>query len=300
MISFRYHIVSIVAVFLALGLGLLAGSSFGQPALVEQLRGRTEAQVATIDDLRSELDADREELAALRAFAQAAAAPLIAGVLEGREVLIVADASVDGTVEGRARAAFELAGADVLFTLSARPALATDDPAQVAALADILGVAAPGEGNLADATATVLARRLVAGPPVAGADPLVGLLTGGFVASTRGEVDEAVVSALGGSDLIVLVLVGGGGDAPEPSAADFFIPLVRELTAQGAIVAAGQSAAAAFPWVDAISTSAAVVVGDLDRPSGGTALVLGIRRMLLTGEGGRYGAGGEPLPGDAG
>ena len=37
MISFRYHLVTIVAVFLALGLGVLAGTTVLDQALVDRL-----------------------------------------------------------------------------------------------------------------------------------------------------------------------------------------------------------------------------------------------------------------------
>ena len=49
MISFRYHIVTIIAVFLALAIGLLGGAAFVQPALQEQLQEQT-------DRLRNDLD----------------------------------------------------------------------------------------------------------------------------------------------------------------------------------------------------------------------------------------------------
>ena len=37
MISFRYHIFTIVAIFLAVGLGVLMGTSVVQPALIDNL-----------------------------------------------------------------------------------------------------------------------------------------------------------------------------------------------------------------------------------------------------------------------
>ena len=43
MISFRYHVVTIVAVFLALAIGLLGGAAFVQPALQEELQRQTDS-----------------------------------------------------------------------------------------------------------------------------------------------------------------------------------------------------------------------------------------------------------------
>src|SRR5438876_572478 len=43
LISFRYHVVTIVAVFLALGLGVLAGTTVLDQGLVKNLKARTDA-----------------------------------------------------------------------------------------------------------------------------------------------------------------------------------------------------------------------------------------------------------------
>ena len=46
MISFRYHLVSIVAVFLALALGVVVGTTVVKPGLVDQIRHQTDVQIA--------------------------------------------------------------------------------------------------------------------------------------------------------------------------------------------------------------------------------------------------------------
>ena len=110
MISFRYHVVTIVAVFLALGLGLLAGSSFGQPALVSQLRARTDAQLQRIDELRAEADALRVRAGTLDAFSAAAMPYLVDGRLEGYRAIVVTQEGVSGATERTALDALERAG----------------------------------------------------------------------------------------------------------------------------------------------------------------------------------------------
>ena len=54
MINFRYHLVSLVAVFLALGVGIVMGSTVIDQTIVEGLRG-------TIDRVEQRADADRKE-----------------------------------------------------------------------------------------------------------------------------------------------------------------------------------------------------------------------------------------------
>lgn len=297
MISFRYHVVTVVAVFLAFGLGLLAGSSFGQPALIEQLRQRTEAQLETIGELRREIGGLEGELVDLRAFAEDAAPYLIEDSLVGYRAILVSHEGVASIVEGRARSALDLAGAEVLFTLSVRPAIADDgDVEAAAALAQALGPIASDADPVAEA-AEAVARRLAAGPGVAGdADVLVRLLDAGLLASSEGALDEDVLASLDPATLIVVVLGGGEVDDIVPTTGRFAVPLARALAEAGIAVAVGESAVTPFPWIDAVPTDAAVAIADLDRSSGAIALVLGLDRLILTGRGGRFGPGGEPLP----
>jgi hypothetical protein len=59
--------------------------------------------------------------------------------------------------------------------------------------------------------------------------------------------------------------------------------------------------ATAVPFVDLLrrgGPDGVVTVDDVDESRGGAALVLGLQRLILTGEGGDYGVkdGSEPLP----
>ena len=94
----------------------------------------------------------------------------------------------------------------------------------------------------------------------------------------------------------MVVLAGGEVEDVVPSPDRFAVPFVRALAAAGVFVAGGQSAVTDFPWIDALSTDVVVAVADLDRSSGGIALVLGLDRLIADGRGGRFGPGGEPLP----
>src|SRR5206468_3163567 len=83
-ISLRYHVVTIVAVFLSLALGLLAGSAFVQPRLVDQLKKQT-AQLSTeARDLRSEITDIRSQVTALGGFADEALPGLAASAIATR------------------------------------------------------------------------------------------------------------------------------------------------------------------------------------------------------------------------
>jgi hypothetical protein len=102
-ISFRYHVVTVVAVFLALALGLLAGGAFVQPGLVDQLRNQTDSQLGTIADLRKQVGDLRAQAAGLEAFSEAALSHLTQDRLAGSSVVLVAQEGVEDAVVTEAR-----------------------------------------------------------------------------------------------------------------------------------------------------------------------------------------------------
>jgi hypothetical protein len=99
MINLRYHIVSIVAVFLALGIGLALGSTFVDSILVSnlerqvnQLEGSANEAIALRSEMEGELAVASEEQSAFEALAE----PLLGDSrLEGVPVMIVAPDSVE-------------------------------------------------------------------------------------------------------------------------------------------------------------------------------------------------------------
>lgn len=296
MISFRYHLVTIVGVFLALALGLLAGSSFGQPALVNQLRDRTEDQLVRIDELRAEVDDSRARAASLEAFAASAIPYLIRDELVGYRAVVVTQEGVPSEVEESVLGALTSAGADVLLTVSAQPLLSDEDPETMAALASILGV--PAQGDLAEATGAALATRL--GAAIAPLEPegdiLRELLTAGFLAARDGAVDEDVRTRIHAGQLIVVVL-GGSASGSEPMATPTFARAVAlGLGDLDVPVAACEPSNMEDGWIADLPVDRVVTVAGIDEVSGPASLVLGLRARLDSSEGVSLGGDAEPLP----
>ena len=289
MISFRYHVVTIVAVFLALGLGLLAGSSFGQPALVSQLRARTDAQLQRIDELRAEADALRVRAGTLDAFSAAAMPYLVDGRLEGYRAIVVTQEGVSGATERTALDALERAGADVIITLSLQPSLAGTEPADAASLRAVIGDSSPADAIAARLTTPVA--------PPSGTDVLLALVDGGFLATRSIGIDEAMRERIRGGGDLVFVVLGGAAAGDEPSiTAAIAADLVRALATIGSPVAAGEGTDVADPWVGDLRGDGIVTVAGLDDAPGASALVLGMRDRLVTGRGGAYGTASAALP----
>ena len=117
MIDFRYHLVSLISVFLALAVGIVLGAGPLKEAIGDTLSGEVDALRTRAAELRTELDGAEADLA-LSEDAFAAAAPdLLDGVMPERRVavLVVGDvrtATVEAVVER-----LEQGGAEVTATV---------------------------------------------------------------------------------------------------------------------------------------------------------------------------------------
>ena len=300
MISFRYHLVTIVAVFLALAIGLLGGGAFVQPALQEELQNQTDRLQRDNDGLREEIDELRAEIAGLSGFVEAAAPMLTVGRLPGTPVVIVSQTGVEEEVLAEAQAALASAGARIVTTVSATDELVSDDPTTQQELALMLGEPTAPVDDLPVLTAQALAGRLSpTGSSVIGDDILAALLSAGFLAPVGAGPSETTLAEIGTPGQIVIVLSGGRGEEAVLAPESFAVPLVESLATQGVPVAAGESLLSEFPYVTLVDGDlGTVTVDDLDQTMGGVALVLGLEQLLTTGEGGAYGVkdGAEPLP----
>jgi Copper transport outer membrane protein, MctB len=302
-ISFRYHVVTIVAVFLALAIGLLAGSAFVEPELTDELRRQTEDLRRQTDDLRSQLAEARIERDAAAAFVEAVAPSLTQGRLAGTPVVVVTQTGVEDAVLAQTQEALVNAGANVVTTISATEQIVSEDPETQEELAIMLGEPTAPAEDLSSLTAEALAERLSAPrSPLAEQDVLASLLSAGFLAPVDGGPSESTLEDIGAPGQVVVVLSGGRGDGdPVLPPAAFAVPLVESLAGLDVPVAAGESLLNDYDYVSLVRASdldGAVTVDDLDRTIGGTALVLGVEDLLATGAGGDYGVkdGAEPLP----
>ncbi len=115
MISFRYHIVSIIAVFLALALGIVIGASGLRGAVLDDLH----KQVRTLKSENISLRSDNEKLnrqsGDANDYATQYAAKVLANTLTGQSVVIVTTPGADknGSIAGAVSKAITAAGGKV-------------------------------------------------------------------------------------------------------------------------------------------------------------------------------------------
>jgi Copper transport outer membrane protein, MctB len=161
MINFRYHIVSLTAVFLALGVGLLLGTTFLDDALEDQLKGDLEDLERDLDRagdhnaaLQRQLDAFEDEAGGLD---EQLGARLFDRQLLGQPVLVVAPRGIDDGLVERVTTALDQADADVMGTWWLTDRLVLDDDDEVAQLAAALDLSTDDTGRLRNSLSTQLA-----------------------------------------------------------------------------------------------------------------------------------------------
>lgn len=135
MINFRYHVVSLTAVFLALAIGLVVGTAALNGPVADSLNEQVNTLGRTNGDLREQVDHLTTEASGKEDFLRQAAPRLIGGSLAGRRVLLlglpgVAAEQVDGV-----RAMLVTAGAKVTGRLELQEKFV--DPASSVELLDL-------------------------------------------------------------------------------------------------------------------------------------------------------------------
>jgi hypothetical protein len=284
MISFRYHLVTIVAVFLALGLGVLVGTTVVRPSVITELDRRVDDALASADRLREDLTEANADLRGWDEFGQAAQRLLVAGTLDGREVLLVTEDGVDVGQLDAVQTALRDAGAEVAGVLVATEQLTMPDERARSALAQVMGLPpSTPAADLSRQAASRLGARLDDGPPVLdpSLDILRGLTSAGFI---EDQIASGGLDAVGGNDQPVVVLTGGRSEtAPAPET--FFLPLLTALVQAIHPVAVGEGLDAPVPVVprirdDATLDGRVVTVDNADSLPGRVALVLGLEGLL--------------------
>lgn len=113
MIDFRYHIVSLISVFLALAVGIILGAGPLQDAIGDQLTGQVEQLRNERNQLRNQLDAANLATKDGARYVEAAGPQLVADSLTGRRVAIVDLDGADKDRDDALTAQLDAAGATV-------------------------------------------------------------------------------------------------------------------------------------------------------------------------------------------
>ncbi|HMH91998.1 MAG TPA: copper transporter [Streptosporangiaceae bacterium] len=137
MIDFRYHLVSIIAVFLALAIGIVVGSTALQPAVESSLHATETLLKRRIDQVTQNNTALTQGRAADQAFAQAAESRLLGHLLTGQDVVMVTAPSPNGQVVTGLTTALHTADATMTGTVALQPPFFDDSDSTEARLSQL-------------------------------------------------------------------------------------------------------------------------------------------------------------------
>lgn len=244
MINFRYHLVSLTAVFLALAIGIAMGATVVDQATVKLLRNQLDSVRTRANNTNTQNDALRAEVSRWRRFADQGD-ELVRGVLAGGPpVLIVASRGVDhGTVD-TLRRTLTTAGATVEGTVWFTAKLKLDKQEDAQALSTVLGATAKPDA-LRHAALVSLAGAWAAG---SGPGPLPALRDAGFVDFDPPTPGQADLSAVPVAHSQFVLVSDATPDVPnEQVAVPFATELVHDAPSTVVVTEPGHDAAAKVP-----------------------------------------------------
>jgi hypothetical protein len=209
-INFRYHVVSLTAVFLALAIGLVVGTTALNGPVADSLKNQVDSLSRDNSNYREQANQYREELDRTQEFATELSPTVLNGKLAGRKILVVALPGTDDYAEGVV-SMLKVAGATITGTVTVQEKFL--DPANNTELLDLADKASqptastdggPLNSDGVETSSALIARGLQQGATAVTPGDLTALLTAyteaGYLAVSEGVVPGAeatvVVSGL--------------------------------------------------------------------------------------------------------
>ena len=309
MISLRYHVISIAAVFLALAVGVVLGSTTLSRTLLAGVTSDNDDLVKQVHDLENQRNAQNARLADADSFATQVGPMAVRGQLAQRTVVLITTADAAPADRDALEALLTDAGARVTGEVQL-----TDDfsnPEKADQLKDIVprllpaGVQLPTVADPGTLAGGLLGPLLLINKtdnkPQATADEtaaaLSGLTEGGFVKASQGIQPAQLAVVLAGG-----AATGDGAGDRAATIARFATQVDR--SGAGTVLAGSEGSAdgtgaVGFVRADTAATSILSTVDNADTPSGRVVTVLALHEQL-DGKSGRYGSAGNaeaPAPG---
>jgi len=166
-IDFRYHLVSIVAVFLALAVGIVLGSTELRGVAISALDRTSSSLSNKLDAANNENNALQQQVQGDHEFASAAEPVLLKGLLNGKKVVIVTTPGASASVVNGIKTGLSDAGATVSGQVALSSKFADTSASNLSLLDQLTERVAPASLTLVNGSpqqqaAQVLASALVA------------------------------------------------------------------------------------------------------------------------------------------
>ncbi len=307
MISLRYHVVSLAAVFLALALGVVLGSAGLSDPLLGAVSGQRDDLAGQVNQLTAERDALAAGERSADAFGGAVAPLAVRGHLANRPVVLITAPGSDAADRDAIGGLVQQAGGTVTGEVALTEA--ATDPARADQLRELVSRLLPSGAQLPAASdpgslaggmigAAVLLRD---GKPQATPQGIAAALTGlaeaGFIKAGPAPAPAQLAVLLTGGPL-------EGQDAPDRVGTLSRMAMELDRSGTGAVLAGRAGSAAATGAVgvaraDGATVAALSTVDNVQSASGRVATILALREQA-EGRAGKYGVGEGvqgPVPG---
>ena len=307
MINFRFHLASLIAIFLALALGVVVGAGVIDRGVVDTLNSRLDKVERESDRIRGENNDLRGENGSLADFIDKSQCYAVEGRLATDDVAVVAVRGIDGDSVKRSTDAVKCAGGRVNGVLWLEDKWKLDNDADVKAMADALGSTARRPAGLRAAAWKQLAARLRGAPFITdgSTDVLARLQDAGFVSFDNAGDDSLKLEEFPSRGAATMLVVGGDAGIAD---ADVVLPGATAIAGESVPLVVGdvyvstpdgpERGTALKPIHDNDTLKTKVsTVDDLDLPQGPTTAVIALANLLRTPPTvGQYDPSGQSLP----
>jgi Copper transport outer membrane protein, MctB len=241
MINFRFHIVSLIAVFLALALGIVMGATVVNRAIVDRLNDRIDTVEDNANKRKAESDELRSQVGQLQGYIDGTKDFAVAGRLDGVSLATIAARGVDADAVKQTVELAQRAGARAPGIIWLEEKLTLSDDEALGQLGELLGRMGQSAKATRDDAWNAFASRLASGGGAAanGRDLLTALADAGFVSlepvGNQGE-NFSPASFAGGATRVLLV----DGTNGQVASNEVVAPLSNALTANQLRLVAGE------------------------------------------------------------
>ncbi|RAY13865.1 copper transporter [Actinomadura craniellae] len=300
MIDFRYHLVSIIAIFLSLAVGLVLGATTLRTPVLDQLKSQAGSLARNNDELRARQQEMGDRLKGEDQFARALAAQAVAARLKGESVVFVETPGANDQNLDQVTELAKSAGATVTGRVTVQKKFLDDDQAavldQLAAAVKPAELAFPAEATAYDKAGAVLASAIVTNQPArAGREDA----SGGEILAALKDQGYVTTSGKPGQHATLAVVIapstpyqGKGADIDNKALVSLTTELDRAGRGSvlgGPLTAAGEGGLIAT-LRDAAAAGQVSTVDTVDAASGQVTLILALEGQIK-GKTGQYGIG---------
>ncbi|MEU3457235.1 copper transporter [Micromonospora sp. NPDC006766] len=300
MINFRYHVVSLTAVFLALAIGLVVGTAALNGPVADSLRETVNGLRKDNQQMRQTVNSMQKELDQEEQFAAGMAQLLLPGKLTGRRVLVLTLPSGRDHTEGVVKM-LQLAGAHVAGRVDVQDKFINPDStnnllelAVTASRPNSVSTNLPGNGHGVETSSALLASVLLdrpqGTPAVTDGDRRTVLQ-----AYTNAGYLTAPDKVAGPAEAVVLVSGQPYVDKDSAKKDDSVVKIVEQFERNGPIVVGGMGSAGGnvvnAVRSDAVLSQSISTVDDANTVQGQLVTALALVERLTEKKAGQYGVG---------